>query len=131
MIDRKTAAQMRNEGMTQQEIADVFGVSRQRIQQVLRKSIVYNRKYAADIEKIPYEGLYNYMVAHPSVTFPALAAILFGSSGKNENAVARSLAFGKNCRIGKRSYDRLMAETGMTYEQLFKLREGFKEEGDG
>jgi hypothetical protein len=33
--------------------------------------------------------------------------------------------------VSKRSYDRLMAVTGMTYEQLFKLREGFKEEDDG
>jgi hypothetical protein len=37
---------------------------------------------------------------------------------------------GRNSKISKRAYDRLMAATGMTYEQLFKLREGFKEEED-
>lgn len=131
MVDRKTAAQMREEGMSYREIADVFGVSRQRIQQVLKKGIAYDRKYAADIEKIPYEGIYNYMVENPKVTFPALSMILFGTSNKNKNEVTRNFVFGMNCKIGKRCYDRLIEKTGMTYEQLFKLREGFKVEDNG
>ena len=117
--------------MTYREIADVFGVSRQRIQQVLKKGIVYKRKYAADIEKIPYEGIYKFMVENPRVTFSALAVILFGYSGNARVNMARRFVCGDNSKIGKRSYDRLIAATGMTYEQLFKLRDGFEEEEHG
>jgi hypothetical protein len=93
--------------------------------------MTYNRKYAADLEQIPYEGLYKFMVENPKVTYPALAMILFGDCGKNKNEVARNFAHGMSSKLPKRAYDRLIEKSGMTYEQLFKLREGFKEEGDG
>jgi hypothetical protein len=54
-----------------------------------------------------------------------------GNSGNNENNLVWNLLHGRNCRICKRAYDRLIAATGMTYEQLFKLRDGFEEEDDG
>lgn len=131
MVDRVTAAQLRSEGKSYAEIAEVFGVSRQRIQQVLKKKVVYNRKYAAEIERIPYEGLYRFMVENPKVTYPALANILFGKSDRQKNETARNFAHGMSSKIPKRGYDNLIARSGMSYEQLFKLREGFKEEEDG
>lgn len=131
MVDRRTAKQMRDDGMSYQEIAEVFGVSRQRIHQVLKSGAVYTRKYAADIETIPYEGIYKFMVENPKVTFSALAVIMFGYSGNTASNMARRFVRGDNTKVGKRTYDRLIAATGMTYEQLFKLREGFTEEDDG
>ena len=137
MVDREKAAQMRRDGATYAEIGAAFGVSRQRAEQVLnpkgRRSLNGRRarKCSTDMEKIVYEGIYNWMMDHPKVTFPALTNIMYGHYyGKNQAAVVRFL-HGKDSKIPKRAYDRLMAATGMTYEQLFKLRDGFKEEDDG
>ena len=127
MIDREKAAQMRRDGASYQQIGDAFGVSKQRVQQVL-KNQVRLRKCSTDMEKIVYEGIYNYLMDHPRMTFPSLAMLMFGTSGSNENNLVHNLLHGRNCRIGKSAYDRLIAATGMTYEQLFKLREGFEED---
>lgn len=129
MIDINVAAQMRRDGASYREIGDVFGVSGERIRQVL-KNRVRLRKGSTDMEKIVYECLYNYLMDHPKMTFPALAMAMFGNSDIKTNNKLRNLLHGKNCMVSKLSLDRLMAITGMTYEELFKLREGFKEECD-
>lgn len=130
MIDREKAAQMRRDGATYEEIGAVFGVSRERIRQVL-KNQVRTRKCSTDMEKIVYEGLYNYLMDNPKMTYPALSMAMFGGGDTKTNNKLRHLLHGKNCMISKRSLDRLMALTGMTYEQLFKLRDGFEEVADG
>ena len=130
MIDRERAAEMRRNGMTYKAIGEVFGVTRQRAHQALKPEN-NKRKYNTDIEKIPYEGLYNWLVENPKVGFSTLANIMFGGSGNTRNNLVRNFCLGRNSRISKKAYDRLLAKTGMTYEQLFKLREGYKEEADG
>lgn len=129
MIDKNVAAQMRRDGATYQEIGDVFGVSRERVRQVL-KNQVRLRKSSTDMEKIVYEGVYNWLMENPRMTFPAFAQLMLGYGGQNATNLVRNFLHGKNCRINKQSYDRLIAKTGMTYEELFKLRDGFKEEED-
>lgn len=128
MVDRERAAQMRRDGKTYREIGEEFGVSKQRAEQILHGRRI--RKRSTDMEKIPYEGLYNWLVCHPEITFPALAQLMFGGSTKSQHAAMWRLLHGRSCKISKKAYDRLIAATGMTYEQLFKLREGFKEEED-
>ena len=128
MIDRVKAEQMRRDGLTFREIGEAFGVSRQRVEQVLKGKA---RKCTTDMEKIPCEGLYNWLMDNPKMTFPALARVMFNNCNANKKNQVVNLLHGRNCRISKRAYDRLMAATGMTYEQLFKLREGFKEEDNG
>lgn len=128
MIDKEKVCQMRADGATYREIGEKFSVSKQYVEQIVRKQRV--RKQSTDMEKIPYEGLYNWLKEHPEITFPALTRIMFNDSNKNLHAAVLSFVHGRNSKISKRAYDRLMAATGMTYEQLFKLREGFKEEED-
>lgn len=130
MIDREKAAEMRRDGMTYKAIGEVFGVSRQRIWQAL-KTEGNKRKCITDIEKVPYEGLYNWLMADERMGYAGIAKIMFGSSNNARNNLVRNLCRGHNCRIPKRAYDRLLAATGMTYEELFKLRDGYKEEADG
>ena len=130
MIDREIVIEMRRNGMTYKEIGDVLGVTSQRIEQILKQE-GRKRRFGTDIEKIPYEGLYNWLVANERVGFSTLAIVMFGNSGNGYNNLARNFCLGRNSRISKKAYDRLLAKTGMTYEQLFKLREGYKEEADG
>jgi hypothetical protein len=127
MVDMKIAAQMRRDGATLQEIADVFGVKYQRIQYLLKKGGVRNGKRDAAIEKIPYEGLYQFMVANPNLSLSMLSVIMVGDGSHTASAKIRRFAHGENCSLSKRAYDKLLELTGMTYEQLFKLREGFTE----
>ncbi len=129
MVDREIAVQMRRDGATLQEIGDVFGVTRERIRQVLVKQ-PRARKCSTDLEKIVYEGLYNYMMDNPKMTFTSLAMVMLNNGGNAASNKIQRFAHGKNCVISKKAYDRLIKKTGMTYEQLFKLREGFEEEGD-
>ena len=49
MIDIEKAAQMRRDGFTNEEIGKVFGVSRERIRQVL-KNQVRCRKYTTNMD---------------------------------------------------------------------------------
>jgi hypothetical protein len=129
MVDKEKALQMRRDGATLNEIGNTFGVSGEYIRQILKHQ-VRNRKNTTDMEKIVYEGIYNWLMANPKMTFPAVARLMFGHTSCGYTNVAMNLLHGKNCRISKQAYDRLMAATGMTYEQLFKLREGFSEGGE-
>ncbi|MBQ5640475.1 MAG: helix-turn-helix domain-containing protein [Ruminococcus sp.] len=130
MIDKELAAEMRRDGMTNREIAERLGCSPQYIQQILGNR-VRSRKCTMDMELVAYKGIYDYMVANPRVTVPTIARIIHGHSATNKQvAHARRLIHGKNVLISKRGLDALIAKTGMTYEQLFELREGFAEEAD-
>ena len=133
MVDREKAAQMRRDGATYAESGAAFGVSRQRAEQVLKKQKEEGRarKFSTDMNKIVYEGIYNWMMDHPRVNYPSLTNIMFGHHRKDSQCAVMRFVQGKGSKIPKRCYDRLMAATGMTYEQLFKLREGFEEEDDG
>ena len=129
MVDKEKALQMRRDGATLKEIGNTFGVSGEYIRQILKHQ-VRNRKNTTDMEKIAYEGIYNWLMANPKLTFPYVARVMFGHTSGGYTNVAMNFMQGKNCRISKQAYDRLMAATGLTYEELFKLREGFKEEAD-
>ena len=128
MVDKELAIEMRRDGKTFREIGEHFGVSHQRAQQIIGNG-VRSRKSTMDMEQIVYKGIYDYMVSHPLVTIPTIARIIHGGSSTGvQIANARRLIHGGNVHITKSGIDRLIAKTGMTYEQLFELREGFTEE---
>lgn len=124
MIDREVAIEMRRQGKTYGEISKVFGVSRQRVQQAIGKD-PRARKEGTLVDRIPYQGLYDYMVAHPRLTVPAFAMIVFGNGDGATSNRMRYILTGENVAIKKKSMDKLLSVTGMTYEQLFEPREGF------
>lgn len=128
-IDRDLAASMRRDGKTYQEIADCFGVSPQAVSDSLKKH-VHARKDLNAIEKIPYKGLYEFMLSHPRVSITHLSAKMFQYPNHASSEKVRRLIQGGYAQLPKSAYDRLIKYTGMTYEQLFELRAGFEEEGD-
>ena len=129
-IDKELAIEMRLRNMSHQEIADHFGVSHQAVQQLLR-NCTRARKDGDYIERIAYKGLYDFLIEHPRVTIPRLAGIIYRDHvSRNQIEIVRRLLEGKNVHIMKDGLDRLLAYTGMTYERLFELREGFKEADD-
>lgn len=126
-IDKEIAIAMRLNNRTYKEIAEYFGVSWQAVQQKLRYC-TRARKDGDYIERIPYKGLYDFLMEHPRVTIPYLASVM-NNMHANKAIIerVRRLFEGKCAHFTKKELDRLLAYTGMTYEELFELREGFKE----
>lgn len=128
-VDKELAVKMRREGKNNSEIANCFGVSHQAISAICRKRGA--RKFSDFIEKIPYKGIYEYMKADEKLTIPKLTRLV-GLDGAHTNTEkVRRFIYGENVSVSKKVYDNLISLTSMTYEQLFELRDGFKEDGDG
>lgn len=127
-VDKELAVKMRREGKSTIEIADYFGVSFQAISAICRKRGA--RKFSDFIEKIPYKGIYEYMMADEKLTIPKFASRLGLDGDHASTEKLRRFIYGENVSINKRIYDNLLSLTGMTYEQVFELRDGFKEDGE-
>lgn len=128
-IDKELAIEMRRQGMTYKQIGDHFGVS----WQAVHFKLVHcerARKSGNYIEKIPYKGLYDFLIKHDRVSISQLAMVVFKSQNKAATERMRSLCNGCGAHVSKKGIDRLLAYTGMTYEQLFELRRGFEEADD-
>lgn len=124
-VDKELAIEMRRQGMSFPEIGEHFGVSKQYISALL-KNCVRARMDCETIEMIPYKGLYDFMMANKKVTISSLSRTMWsGNAGHTRGERVRRFLQGQNVSLPKSAYDRLMAYTGMTYEQLFELREGF------
>lgn len=129
-IDKELAIAMRVKGATYAEIADHFGVSWQAVQRMLRYYAHRRRGGDEFLATIPYKGLYAFLFNHDRVTIPQLARVMYKSAHRNNVEVVRRFINGGNAHVPKKAIDRLLAYTGMTYEKLFELREGFKEADD-
>lgn len=128
-IDMDTAIAMRRNGKTYMEIAKCFGVSWQAVQYRL-VNCVRARKDGDWIEQVPYNGLYDFLMMHDRVSIPVLTKVVLSEASRNNVERMRRFCYGRNVHIPKKAIDRLIAYTGLTYEELFKLRGGFKEEED-
>ena len=127
IIDKELAREMRYEGKTFAEIAEYFGVSKQAVSKMLNNSVRRRRRDAQLFDQIPYKGIYEFIQANEKVTVPRFAAIMGMSMGGASTEKARRFLRGESVSLFKYNYDALIEKTGMTYEQLFELREGFEE----
>ena len=130
-IDKDLARELRYEGKSHEEIAEYFGVSKQAVSHVLKNSVRSRRRDAKLFDQIPYKGIYEFIQANEKVTVPRFAEIMGLPRSRTSTEKARRLLQGYGVYLSKRNYDALIEKTGMTYEQLFELREGFEEASDG
>ncbi len=117
---------LREQGKTYQEIADMFGVSKQSVQQTIsnaeRKVGGRIRKNNADIEKIAYKGLYELFLNDTTMTVSKLSRAVYGNaSNKNRSKIDRLLQ-GENARVTIMELKNLIEFTGMPFEELFEPR---------
>lgn len=101
---------MRAEGHTYEEIGKVLGISRQRCHQIVH----YNGRggdyfHPKTVEKIPYVGLRDWMIKH-RVSISELS---------RRCGVSRLATDGKK-GIGPVIADRILEETGLTFEECFR-----------
>ena len=126
-IDKELAIEMRKEGKTYQEIGAYFGVSHQAVAKAVN-NVSRARKSSPVFEQIPYKGLYEFMQANKKVTIWGLAKIMGMDGSHTSQEKLRRFLLGRDVLLHKHAYDNLIARTGMTYEQLFELREGFEKD---
>lgn len=122
MEDKKEMLALRERGLSYQEIADIYHISKQRVYQIIGKENV--RRFNADIDKIVYKGIYEFMRDNPSISFSNLHRTI--SSHSTANAVKSFRRFLTNTTdkgvLTIRQIKRLMEFTGKSFEELFERR---------
>lgn len=113
---------LREQGKTYQEIGDIYGVSKQRVEEAIKNAENrFNgkriRKNSANIEKIIYKGIYDLFYKDCTMTISKIARIVGHDKGTVENLIK-----GANARFTIKGIKRLIDFSGMTFEELFELR---------
>ncbi len=119
-MTREEIVELRNQGKTFKEIGEIFGVSKQRIYQVIGKV----RRYNTEIEKIHFKGIYEFLKENPKISYGTLARVFYGGYvTKNQVNTFMGKLRGSDqvqCTIG--SIKRLTKYTNKTFEELFEIR---------
>lgn len=117
---------LREQGKSYQEIADMYGVSKQNVQEIISiASKRYGeriRKSTYDIEKIAYKGIYDLFANDKTMTFSRIARECTGISNNKTVGKFKRLFLGQNVNITIRNIQKLVEFSGMTFEQLFAPR---------
>lgn len=112
----------REQGLTYQEIADRCGISKQRVHQLIGKA----RKNNADVEKIVYKGIYDFMIQHPNISFSTLyRTTISQSASENDIKAFRRFLTNTTDKANKLTIGqikRLIKLTGKSFEELFERR---------
>lgn len=119
--------EMRKSGATYQAIADSCGISKQavyqRIYHYVRKQNGIRGK-GFDINKIPYQGLYDWFNENVGESVSSLCDKVFGNNCKNRCYKFRYFIIGKHDSAFKVEHLKKLCEvTGKSFEDLFKRRD--------
>ena len=120
--------EMRKGGATYQEIADLCGISKQSVYSRLHyyvRKVNGIRGRGFDINKILYQGLYDWFNENMGESISSLCEKVFGSgNGKNYYDKFRFFIIGKHDSSFKVGHLKKLCEvTGKSFEELFKRRD--------
>ena len=122
MEDKKEMLALRERGLTYQEIADIYHITRQRVHQIIGKENV--RKSNVDIERIVYKGVYEFMRDDPDISYTSLLRAFATNISKDDNRKFARFLQDKSdsgkLTIGQ--IKRLIKFTGKSFEELFERR---------
>lgn len=110
--DRLEASKMRKRGMSYQEIADRFGVSRQAINALFQDGKRADQK-PKNTHLIKYIGIKKYLETN------RISIGKFSNMCKVDNTTMWRNITGQTDML-KRNIDKILCVTGMTYEEAFK-----------
>lgn len=122
---------LRIEGHPMSEIAEMYGISRQRVFQLTNKLISKDELFRArqeqlDIEKIRYQGIYEMFKKDYRMTYYKFQCIASKSKYRKATLMERWRRFlqgeTKDVTIELSWINNLIEYSGMTYEELFKER---------
>lgn len=103
---------LRNKGMTYEEIGQIFGVSRQCVHETICRGT--DNFHKASVMKVKYVGLRNWMLDN---------RMNIGSLEKLIGNQRLHMAIKNNGNPRKDTIDKILAATGLTYEECFKEEE--------
>lgn len=130
----KQRAEMRSNGATYQQIADVCGISKQAAHQSVtlyeQKIKKKTRGKGFSLEKIKYKGIYEHFVANESET---LSSFVFGVYGDRVHATKMGQFLrGEHDSYFKIAHIKKMCDIcGKTFEETFAVRDIPQKEGVG
>lgn len=119
---------LRTAGKTYQEIAELFGTSKQYVYIIMASSCNYEdpaRKLDVDIEKIVYEGIYDLFANDYKMTIAKFARIVFGSkpaTGAQKEKVRRLIYNYGDVKLSVRNIRNICEYIGKPFESVFKVR---------
>ena len=118
---------LREQGKTYQEIADVYGVSRQYVSQLINKfemSFGRVRKGDAKIEKIVFSGIYDFFIEHPELTLSKFCKLIYErDTCPSERNTIENFVKGTDTRITIKRINKIIEIIGKPYDEIFKLRD--------
>lgn len=117
---------LREQGKTYQEIGDIYGVSKQCVEQSIKGfEIRCNsrvRKDNYDIEKIMYRGVYDFFKNDNTMTASKLTRMIYGHSSSDISSRIMRLFKGESARTTIEEITKLIEVTDKSFEELFELR---------
>lgn len=129
----KEMVMLHKEGMSFQKIADISGLTRQRVHQRVSTYVEgakprQGRRF--DISKIKYKGIYEYFVNNPDETMTSFTVkIGYSVSGGSALYSVRSLLFGTNSHFPINTIKNICDVVGKPFEEVFEER-GIEERGE-
>lgn len=123
MIDINDIVELRYEGYTLAEIGEKYGVTRQRIHQILTEGQVKPRRWSKIYREIPYKGLREYVENNKQVSITYLSRLLFGTPCHTTDMRVMRLLQGADSRLTIGQIKRLEEDSGMPFSYLFQKEE--------
>ena len=111
---------MRKRHFTYHDIAEHFGISHQRVHQILSSPRKRNGK--TNIEKIIYEGIYQLFSDDPTMTYRKFAKVVLFSDCNNTAVNMRNFFTGTDTFIQISEINKILSYIGKPFEEVFKLR---------
>lgn len=124
-IEYSVARAMRDSGASYAQIGERFGVSRQYAYQYLRRYDESTHRKCNSVEKIPYEGLYEYVKATGMDGVRAIAMNAYGDTKQETIFKLNRYLHGDALPSWKFVLGTLKA-TGMDFEDVFKERSDYE-----
>ena len=115
-IRRDRMVAMRDQGMTQAQIGEVFGVSRQRVHTIIGKN---DKRYfrALTKERCVWDGVREWMNKN-QISVSEMTKLMYGNNIQgNQTKVADFMR--DKAELRKRHIDKILSITGLTYEKAF------------
>ncbi len=116
--------EMRNEGHTYQEIADVFGISKQAVHSYIKKAKERHLRHDKECEKIVFQGIYDFFKAEPKMNYTKFTILIYGYKGKKVADIRNFITGVHESKFPLIIHQRICEICGKPFEQTFKRREG-------
>ena len=120
--------EMRLNGATYRAIGEHFGVTRQRVYEIIHRrcgKISIGIRSSMDIEDIVYEGIYRHFKDNTEQTFLKFVRSIYGrSSTQKEQTRVKNFITGKHeTYLRIKQIKKICEVCGMPFEEVFKERE--------